>query len=955
MALRDLTVRIGADTSGFQRGMKSVLSGIRSLVSTAAAIAGVTAGITGLVQAFKAYTALESNVKRTSDLFGESAKYIEYFANTTAKSLGMAESSAYEYAATYGNLFKNITADSSENAKVTIEMLKASSVVASKTGRTMEDVMERIRSGLLGNTEAIEDLGINVNVAMLEVTDAFKQIADGRSWEQLTFYEQQQVRTLAILEQADKNFGNEVQTGSAYSLSVLSGAFKDLISTAGTFINKAIQPVIAWLTKITQAATAALKSLAALMGLNLTSDTGSLTDGFATSADSSAEISGNMSDTVDSAKELKKQLAGFDELNVLAKSTDTESEKDSASAGKGGSSVFDSLPALEYRESELDTSGVEKKLDRLKEKLQPVRESISGLWDALKPLKDFAAEGLNNFYSSFLYPVGNWVLGEGLPRFIDILSGGIASVEWDNINDHFDKLWKALAPFAVNAGEGLLWLWENVLVPFGAWTANELLPVFLDTLAGVIDVLNSVVEAFKPLGKWLWEKFLKPLSKWAGGIVTDGLEKLAGALEKLSEWIKENPNAAVWFFVLAGGVLALDAACSGGAILTFFSKISAVVGTIASLDVTVATIIAGIAGWIYAITEIANNWDDIISVIKEDGGFFSFIGNWIDSCREEIEEFFASFGILGELWCEFWEDIGEVIYTVFNDVPSWLKNKFTEAWENIKSAFSSVKEFFNEKWDDIKSVFTGIPDWFKSKFTQAWNNVTIAFLGVKAWFSNRWNDITGVFSGTASWFKDKFQTAWDNIRSVFSISNITSFFTQAWGGITGIFGNVQAWFKERFQSAWDGAKGVFDDVSDFFSGVKESILEIWDDIGNGIKNAINWVIGKINSFISALNGISFTNPFSGNTVGFDIPQIPELATGGIVEKPTVAMIGEAGAEAIVPLENNTGWIDKIAEKISASVPSGASGDIIVRLEVDGREFRQAVVKAVEMDKARRGG
>ena len=46
-----------------------------------------------------------------------------------------------------------------------------------------------------------------------------------------------------------------------------------------------------------------------------------------------------------------------------------------------------------------------------------------------------------------------------------------------------------------------------------------------------------------------------------------------------------------------------------------------------------------------------------------------------------------------------------------------------------------------------------------------------------------------------------------------------------------------------------------------------------------------------------------------------VPQIPYLAKGGIVEKPTQAIIGEAGAEAVIPLENNTQWIDKLAEKI----------------------------------------
>ena len=111
MSLRDLTVRINADTSGFGRGLKSISSGIKSLAKTAAALAGVTLGVAGLVQAFKSYVSLESSVLRVNDLFKESAKYIEYFAAVTGKSLGMAESSAYKFAATYGNLFKNITKD----------------------------------------------------------------------------------------------------------------------------------------------------------------------------------------------------------------------------------------------------------------------------------------------------------------------------------------------------------------------------------------------------------------------------------------------------------------------------------------------------------------------------------------------------------------------------------------------------------------------------------------------------------------------------------------------------------------------------------------------------------------------------------------------------------------------------------------------------------------------------
>ena len=79
-----------------------------------------------------------------------------------------------------------------ENATMTQQYLNATAVVASKTGRTVEDVAERMKSGLQGNTEALAELGINVNSKALEMSDAFKRIADGRSWEQLNTYEQAQ-------------------------------------------------------------------------------------------------------------------------------------------------------------------------------------------------------------------------------------------------------------------------------------------------------------------------------------------------------------------------------------------------------------------------------------------------------------------------------------------------------------------------------------------------------------------------------------------------------------------------------------------------------------------------------------------------------------------------------------------------------------------------------------------
>ena len=75
--------------------------------------------------------------------------------------------------------------------------MRASAIIASKTGRTFDDVSSRIRSGMLGSTESIEDLGVYTQVSMLESTEAFKKFANGSSWAQLDFKLQQQIRLAA--------------------------------------------------------------------------------------------------------------------------------------------------------------------------------------------------------------------------------------------------------------------------------------------------------------------------------------------------------------------------------------------------------------------------------------------------------------------------------------------------------------------------------------------------------------------------------------------------------------------------------------------------------------------------------------------------------------------------------------------------------------------------------------
>lgn len=192
----------------------------------------------------------ESATQTLEYTLGDAKSIVDNFIEHNAQSLGMGEQDAYKFANIYSNLLTTITDDQTTNAEYTNKLMQASAVIMSKTGRTFTDVADRIRSGLLGNTEAIEDLGVNVNVALLETTDAFNKIANGRSWEQLTFQEQQQVRLLGILEQTTKKYGEEVGQNLALNLAQTSAKFNNIKTAASQFLGVGLQPLLSLINNV---------------------------------------------------------------------------------------------------------------------------------------------------------------------------------------------------------------------------------------------------------------------------------------------------------------------------------------------------------------------------------------------------------------------------------------------------------------------------------------------------------------------------------------------------------------------------------------------------------------------------------------------------------------------------------------------------------------------------------
>lgn len=370
---------------------------------------------------YSTQTALEvsASMNQIKRQMGESSQSFLKWVNDNANAMNMGVGEAARYGAVYSNLFSGFIKDTNKLSAYTAKMLQTSAVVAEGSGRSITDVMERIRSGLLGNTEAIEDLGINVNVAMIESTEAFKKFANGQSWQQLDYQTQQQIRLMAILEQATAKYGNTLSNSVNGRISLFKSLMKDAALNLGNSmlpIINAIMPVLNSFAMVLKNVTAKLAEFIALMfnkkatvkdGVggavgdmgNAMKDAaggaGDLADAVDDAGDSAGGLADNLGDSAKNAKKAAKELLGllgFDEINILQKPKDDDAGgsggggKGGKGKGGGGGPFKDILPEVELTDMD----------NKFKSIFDGLGDKLKGLFDPFKKGFDaaFRPEGI---------------------------------------------------------------------------------------------------------------------------------------------------------------------------------------------------------------------------------------------------------------------------------------------------------------------------------------------------------------------------------------------------------------------------------------------------------------------------------------------------------------------------------------------------------------------------------
>ncbi len=375
-----------------------------------------------------------------------------------------------------------------------------------------------------------------------------------------------------------------------------------------------------------------------------------------------------------------------------------------------------------------------------------------------------------------------------------------AGLNFSPILEAFNGLLEAIKPLTSTVCDGLVWMYENVLLPFASWTIEGAVPAFFDLLASAIAVINAVLQSLQPFGSWLWEEFLQPIASWTGGAVCTILETLAGLLESIGKWISEHQAVMEVIAVVLGSVAA--AAGLVNAAVVIWNAVAAVAAgvtaafgaAVAFLTSPIGIVIAIISALIAVIVLLVKNWDSV-------------------------------------------------------------KAKADEVWSAVQAKFQEFDTF-------LTTVF-----------------------------STDWTRHFGIFGEVLNGFFATVKSIWQGIKQVFN----------------GMVTFIKGVFSGNWRMAWEGVKQIF-------SGVMSGL-------GALIKAPLNTVISLVNAAISGINQISVDIPswvplVGGKHFGMNIPRIPYLAAGGIVTRATPAVIGENGAEAVMPLERNTGWIRQLAGQIN---------------------------------------
>ncbi|MFR1251488.1 MAG: hypothetical protein ACLSCZ_10675 [Ruminococcus sp.] len=1022
---------------GFKTSTGKALIGLKSFTRQILSSMGIYLGLYGAIRGIKNAIDISSTLTEVQNVvdvtFGDMSKKVNEFAQDSIRQFGMSELTLKQTASRFqamgtamgidsslikkANEFLNKQTDgyiglSDSMADVSLNLTKLTADMASLYNIDQDVVSQDLAAIFTGQTRPLRDYGLDLTQATLKEW-AMKQGLDS-DIASMSQAEKTMLRYQYVLANTQTAQGDFARTADSWAnqIRILKQSFEQLGSVIGGALINAFKPfvkalnsvllvVISFVTKVTNA-------LGAIFGWKYEDSGAGLADSFSDAAESAGDIADNTGQAAKNIDKMNKGVRQFDELKLIT-TNDGSGKKGSGGSGGGGASGGASGGKLVktdtiFKNYESDIKNLKQLGKYISDALSKAMESIN--WDKIYSKARNFGKGLADFLNGLINPrlfgnVGKTIAGALNTAIYATLSFG-QTFDWTNfgnslaegINKFFQTFDFASLAETINVWVQGIYTTIKTMIQNISWSdvwqaAKDFLSnLDIETVAIIIGALTIKKIAKTIIGA----NILNTIGKFIAGKVKDaivvalGAEKGTGIGTALVGMFKRGigkfgesvgkiliPNlmsglslneSMVAAFGTVGTILAGIVSTVGGAILavtnfvkmmkegfSWLNEILMLVGTaLAAVGAVILGVAAAPAALVAAIVAavgtvvvlVHDNWETIKS-------WFSGVSDWVNK-----KIFTPISNTMSGLW--------KTVSTVWQNASTWFSTTVIEPIVNFFQGFKTrVKQIFEGLWIIVQAIWITVSGWFNDNvITPVVNFFQGLWEKVSGFFKQLWENVKSVWSSVSDWFNQNVITP---VRQRFEsvCEKVGGFFTNLWNNIKSVWNVVSNWFNTNVVQP---LLGVFEGL---WSGVKSGMVNAMNAVIGGIESAINFIVGGINKIIGGFNKVvSWAAKVADADWGgvdlvptVQLNRIQRFSTGGFPEDGLFfanhgEMVGQF-SNGNTAVANNS----QIVEGIKAGVKSAVSEALTpylsqiaqntsensgIKVELDGKVIYDSTVK-----------
>ena len=773
-------------------------------------------------------------------------------------------------------------------------------------------------------------------------------------------------------EEQAKNATGGIATSIANMRTAIVRCMSEVMNTIGqsniagffTNIAKAINSCVPYVVAFTKVVMVAVGYLTALFGgksKKLSSSFGGVSNNAKKAAGNTGALAKKMNDASDSSqklskgasgtgsglkkaagnasklkKELKGALAGFDAINNINSSNGSSdpSSGDSGGSGGAGGSGGDiggfSMDDSGAKEQKGLLEEVDKQLEEIKKKVAEFFQPLKQSWDKFGAPMIAAAVYAFNGVKNLLMEIGK--------SMYTVWENGTGAKTVELILKIFTNIFKIIG----NISQGLADAWNS----FGL--GDSIIQHLWNIFNSILKIINEILKIVRDITKAIdWTAVLGAVDvvliiiDGLFSFIADNVGRILGILSVIAGLSLFSTLAGILGTVITQIQLAVGVFSGWASLATALSGAFGILPQIFASIVMAVNPVNVIIGAVIA--TVVDLWqksksfrDDIVSILGNIATivqkvFLNIVAPIIDTVGGIIKDFVDS--VLKPLW-NAWENVFQSIMGLLSDFLKFATPIFSTILDILGPIFKLALTLLRGVFDMVFAAIRGIIERADKTICERVNNIREFFRNLGEWmegtFGFKWKNVFETVKNVVKAFRDYMGPIINSLEVVFL--GLTSF-------ISGVFSG-------NWRRAWFGVRQIFESIVSGLSHI--------------FKAPLNFMIDGINKFLSGIGKIKIPDWVPGvGGKGFSIPRIPRLAKGGIVSASTIANIGEAGTEAVIPLQRNTQGLDMIAEKISErlslSQNDGTGATYVIKLVLDdGRVITKMVIDNIKDYEARTG-